>query len=164
MKLRNHYIEKYREQKKELEATGELWRICVESEEEFIEKLDDIFIETLMFDFINDFQRENTIKGKIHVLLQKKLSKEEWKEEIKLNEKETEIADKEAIPVVREILKTITTPLEWENIVKISKWIWRKQIKFDDLNHDLQNEFKKTSHYERLKRENKLNRKTLDEE
>lgn len=50
---------------------NELWRFCKKTEEEFIEKLDNIFIETLMFYFINDFQRENKIKGKISLVYQK---------------------------------------------------------------------------------------------
>lgn len=156
MQSRANYINKYREQKKELTEKGELWRICVETEEEFIDKLDDIYIESLLFDFINEFQRENTIKAKIHILLQTKLNEKEVEEYVKKREKEIEIADKEAIPMIKKQLKAITTPLDFENIVRISKWIWRNQITFNDLNKDIQMEFKTTKHYEHLKLNNKL--------
>lgn len=156
MNLREYYIEKYRIQKKELTEKNELWRICVDTEKEFIEKLDDILIDSLVFDYINDFHRENSVKGQIHILLQTKKNDKEWKEEIKRRQKETEKADKEAIPIVKELLKTITTPLDWVDIVKISKWIWRKQITFNELNPDIQKEFKKTNHYNHLRTNNKL--------
>ncbi len=156
MIYRDYCIEKYREQKKELIKKNELWRICIETEEQFIEELDNIFIETLMFDFINEYHRKNTIKGKINILLQTKSTYNEVIENQKKIEKEKGLSDKEYIPYIKEQLKILKTPLEWDDIVHIYKWIWRNQIKFDDLNYEIQKEFKKTKQYERLKIENKL--------
>ena len=163
MKLRNYYIEKFRKQRKELALKNELWRLRFDTEEQFMYELDSIFVDSLIGDFNDELQRENYIREKCSQLLVFIKADKETENYIRKRKEETIQADLEAIPLVRDQLKTIKSPLEWENIVRISKWIWRKQIKFNDLDHQIQIEFKNTFHYERLKRENKLNRKTIDE-
>lgn len=162
MKLREYYIEEYRNQKRELTEKGELWRLCVETEEQFIDELNGIYVNSLVSDYFNVFHKESQTEGGINLLLQKKATYKEIMANQERLEKANEISDKKYIPYVKEQLKTITTPIEWENIVRISKWIFRKQITFNDLNYDIQKEFKMTKQYERLKLENKLYRKTLD--
>lgn len=61
---------------------------------------------------------------------------------------------KKEIPEIKRQLSEIKTPLEFNDVVHIYRWIFRYQIRLDDLNPDILNEFKNTEHYKKLKREN----------
>jgi len=156
LKSKEFYINQYRKQKKELSEKGELWRLCVETEELFIIKLNNIFEEYKTDFFLNDFHRESSTLGKIGILLQKKVTVEEMKAQFERSGKEMEKIFKDEIPYVKDQLKKISSPLKFNDIANIYRWIWRKQITLKDLNESVLIEFKKTKHFNYLKSENKL--------
>ena len=133
MEKHEFYLEKYRKQIVELNERDELWRLCLPNEEAFLEKLNKIYIAYERHNYINDCHRENSIKLMIEILLQEKITKEEFTAQAQRLKKAAEKGFQEDAPRIIEFVNTLIAPVEDEQLRVIERWIARKQITVYDL-------------------------------
>lgn len=150
MKSKEYFIDRYRKQKKELESTGEIWRLCQETEEIFVEKLDEIYQSNKEGHYLNEFHRESTFNIATSLLLQKKLSIEEMQDQMDRHRVASEQNFLEQAPQIKESVSKLKTPLTISDLSQIYRWIFRKQITLDDLPNEVIKEFKESKQYKSL--------------
>ena len=144
------YLKKYRSQKISLEESNELWRLCEDSEEIFISKLNEIYDRYEKEHFLNEFQRASSTKKAIDILLQKKMSKEERILQTKRMNEATKESFIKATPKIKAYASKMRTPLTISDLSHIYRWISRDQITLNDLQNEVEAEFKKSKQYESL--------------
>ena len=81
---------------------------------------------------------------------------EEAKEQVERLKNWSKETFKKEIPDIKREISEMKTPLDFLDIVHIYKWIFRYQIKLEDLKPDILDEFKNTEHYQILKRKNRI--------
>lgn len=156
MESKEYYINKYRHQKKELEEQGELWRLCHETEQIFVEKLDEIIDRYNSHGYLNEFHRVSSTNASLEILLQKRLSLEEMKEQMRRHKIAAEESFKKESPKIKKYAHNISVPLTISDLSHIYRWIFRKQITLDDLSNEVIKEFKESKQYKSL-----INRKVI---
>jgi hypothetical protein len=150
MKNKDYYLKKYREQKVVLEETNELWRLCHDSEDIFLTKLNEIFDRYEAGHFLNDFHKESSTKTSLELLLQKNMSKEEMIEQTKKLKASAKESFKKEAPKIKEYASKMKNPLSISDLSHIYRWIFREQISLDDLQNTVKKEFKNSKQYQSL--------------
>jgi len=150
MKSKEYYINRYREQKRDLEQRNELWRLCQETEEIFIKKLDEIFDRFSTNSFLNEFHKESSTKASLEILLQKRLSLDEMKEQTRKIKIASEESFRKEAPKIKKYVSNMSVPLTISDLSHIYIWLFRKQITLDDLPLKVKKEFTHSKQYTNL--------------
>lgn len=150
MRSKDYYINRYREQKRELEEKDELWKLCQKTEELFTEKLDEIFDRYNSNSFLNEFHRESSTTTSLEILLQKRPSLDEMKEQTRRFKIATEESFLEEATRIKKYANEISVPLTIRDLSHIYRWIFRKQIGLDDLPPEVRQEFMNSRQYQSL--------------
>jgi len=81
---------------------------------------------------------------------------EEAKEQTNRIREESKKSFEEEIPMIKELLNLIETPLTFSDSANIYRWIFRNQISIDMLPSKVKDEFTKTRHFGKLKKMKKI--------
>lgn len=158
MKSNSEYISDYLEKYTTLLKKGELWRLRVTLNEfvKEIERIREYGIEQRKSNYLNEYSIQSNQSGIISVMLMDAATKEEMVEQFKVVKEAADIERSKEIPMILERIKHIQTPLKFEEVKRIYKWLFYKQITLEMLSENVLNEFKETRQYETLvKRFNK---------
>ena len=120
---------------------------------EFIEGVERIRVdgeEKRKNNYFNEFAIQSSQNNSIEIMLMDKLTWEEKRAQtIALNEGKNEYFASKS-PLIIENLKYIKIPLNFEDVINIYKWLFRKQITLEMLPKDVLNEFKETRQYKTI--------------
>ena len=158
MESNEKYLGEYFLKKTELEQKDEIWRLRV-TQEEFlseIQRLREYEIDARNNSTLNEYHIQRNIEATISIMLMDACTLEEMREQTMIISELSETEFAKDAPNVRVRLKSIKTPLSFQDSAKIYRWIFRKQISFDILPLNVKDEFTKTSHYKTLKNMNKI--------
>ena len=149
MKSTEEYISDYLEKYTTLLKKGELWRLRVTLNEfiKEIERIREYGIEQRKSNYLNEYHIQSNQNGKIEVLLMNKVTWDEAKAQSDMLDKATKLEFAAEAPKVQERLEKIQTPLKFNDVVNIYRWLSRKQITLEMLSKDILNEFKETRQY-----------------
>lgn len=159
MKTNEDYLKDYDHKLDALIAKGEIWRIRVTRQEYLaeIERLRIYEIDELKSKRFNEYHIHKSINCTISIMLMDRVTHEEAKKQFENNRLIREKYLMEEIPEVMEGLNKIKVPISFNNIIKIYKWLFYKQITYEDIPDDVLNEFKETEQYEILVRNDNVN-------
>ncbi len=152
MKSTEEYINDYLEKYTSFLKKGELWRFRLTLNEfiKEIERIREYGIEQRKSNYLNEYHIQSNQNGMISIKLQGALTWEEMKAQVDKMTEASEIERAKEIPMILERIKHIQTPLKSEDIRRIYKWIFYKQITIEMLSENLLKEFKETKQYETL--------------
>lgn len=159
MKSTEEYVSDYLEKYITLLKKGELWRLRVTLNEfvKEIKRIREYGIEQRKSNYLNEYHIQRNQSGMIEVMLMDAATREEMEAQFKTLNEDAEVERSKEIPIIQERIKHIQTPLKSEDIRRIYKWLFYKQITLEMLSENVLNEFKETRQYETLvKRFNKI--------
>lgn len=152
MKSNSEYISDYLEKYTFFLKKGELWRLRVTLKEflKEIERIREYGKEARERNYHNEYHIQSSEKGMVSVLLMDASTREEIIAQFKEHKEAADIERSKEIPEIRERIKHIQTPLKFEDVKRIYKWLFYKQITLEMLPENVLNEFKETRQYETL--------------
>ena len=158
MNSTEEYISDYLEKYTTLLKKGELWRLRVTLSEfiKEIERIREYGSEQRKSNYLTEYHIQKNQEVGIEVMLMDAATREEMEAQFKGLNEAAEVERAKEIPIILERIKHIQTPLKSEDIRRIYKWLFYKQITLEMLSENVLNEFKETRQYETLvKRFNK---------
>ncbi len=150
MKTTEEYLDDYFDKYNKLKKQNELWRLRVTPQEFLleVERIRAYGIEQRKTKYLNEYHIQKNQEGMIAVMLMDAMTHLEIKEQFDRLDIECKIQYAIAAPEIQERLKKIQTPLKFNDVVSIYRWLFRKQITLDMLSKEVFEEFRNTRQYE----------------
>jgi hypothetical protein len=158
IKTAEEYFEMYVENYNLLKEKDELWRLKCTAQE-FKAQVSEMLKEyysNISKDKYEEYRKQSNVNGKISILLMDLQTHEEIKQQFENHRKLTEKYFAESAPKIQEYVATLWAPLLFDEVITISKAIFRKQITLEMLPDDVLEAFTVTSQNEYLKRRGKV--------
>ncbi|MBK8451693.1 MAG: hypothetical protein IPL42_17435 [Saprospiraceae bacterium] len=159
MKTTEELFDRYLDKFNELKIKGELWRLRVKPDEFLaeVEKIRAYGIEQRKSNYKNEYHIQCNQESMIEIMLMDIPTYDEMKEQFDRLAKDAEVQFALEAPAVQLRLQRIQTPLNFNDVVNIYKWLLRKQINLQMLSKEVFEEFRNTRQFELLlKKLNKL--------
>ncbi len=150
MKTTEEYLDDYFDKYNKLKKQNELWRLRVTPQEFLleVERIRAYGIEQRKRKYLTEYHIQKNQEGMIAVMLMDAMTHLEIKEQFDRLDIECKIQYAIAAPEIQERLKKIQTPLKFNDVVSIYRWLFRKQITLDMLSKEVFEEFRNTRQYE----------------
>jgi hypothetical protein len=152
MKTTEDYIDDILDKYNELVKKEELWRLRV-TPQEFIAEIERIRKygkEARKSNYLNEYHIQCNENGMVSNMLMDKVTREEFIEQCEILKEAAKKQFAEEAPLIQQQIKQIKTPLKFQEIVNIYRWLFRKQITLEMLSAEVLEEFKMTTQYEIL--------------